>query len=41
MSARFSQSFKQQAVKKAIMRADGISVKEIANELAIGYSIVF
>ena len=38
MSARFSQSFKQQAVKKAIMRAEGISVKEIANELSIGYS---
>jgi len=38
MSAKFSQSFKQQAVKKAIMRAEGISVKDIASELSIGYS---
>jgi len=38
MSTKFSQSFKQQAVKKAIMREEGISVKKIANELLIGYS---
>jgi transposase-like protein len=38
MSTKFSQSFKQQAVKKALMREDGISVKTIANELSIGYS---
>lgn len=38
MSARFSQSFKQQAVKKAIMRSEETSVKDIASELSIGYS---
>jgi transposase-like protein len=38
MRTKFSQSFKQQAVKKSIMRAEGISVKDIANELSIGYS---
>jgi transposase-like protein len=38
MSARFSQPFKQQAVKKAIMREKGISVKDLADELSIGYS---
>jgi transposase-like protein len=38
MSAKFSQSFKKQAVKKALMRKDGISVKAIANKLSIGYS---
>ena len=38
MSVRFSLSFKQQAVKKALMREETMSVKEIANELSIGYS---
>jgi transposase len=38
MRTKFSQSFKQKAVKKSIMRAEGISVKDIANELSIGYS---
>lgn len=38
MSAKFSQSFKKQAVKKALMREDGVSVKTIANEMSVGYS---
>ena len=38
MSAKFSQSFKKQAVKKALMRKDGVSVKTIANEILVGYS---
>jgi transposase-like protein len=38
MNTKFSKSFKIQAVKKALMREDGISVKTIANELSIGYS---
>ena len=38
MNAKFSQSFKKQAVKKALMREDKVGVKTIANELSIGYS---
>ena len=38
MSTKFSKSFKKQAVKRALMRNDGVSVKAIANELLIGYS---
>jgi transposase-like protein len=38
MSAKFSQSFKKQAVKKALMREDGVSVKAIAKEISVGYS---
>lgn len=38
MSAKFSQSFKKQAVKKALMRDNGTSVKTIADEISVGYS---
>ncbi|MCF6317776.1 MAG: transposase [Proteobacteria bacterium] len=38
MGTKFSKSFKMQAVKKAITRKEGISVKDIADELSMGYS---
>lgn len=38
MSAKFSQSFKMQAVKKALSRDQGSSLKEVAESLGIGQS---
>ena len=38
MSARHTQSFKMQAVEKALSRAAGITLKEIVDELGIGSS---
>lgn len=38
MVTKFSKLFKMQAVKKALIREEGTSVKEISNELSIGYS---
>jgi len=38
MRTKFSKSFKMQAVKKVLIRDKATSVKEIANELSIGYS---
>ncbi len=38
MRARFTQSFKIQAVEKALERANGVTVKEIANDLGVGQS---
>ncbi len=38
MSQKFTQAFKIQAVEKALSRAEGVSVIEIAESLGIGYS---
>jgi len=38
MRARFTQSFKIQAVEKALSRSDSITLKEIAEELGVGLS---
>jgi len=38
MSTRYTQSFKMQAVEKALSRAAGITLKEIVDELGIGRS---
>ena len=38
MKARFTQSFKIQAVKKALERANDVSLKDIADDLRIGQS---
>ena len=38
MSTRHTQSFKMQAVEKALSRAAGITLKEIVDELGIGSS---
>jgi transposase-like protein len=38
MSQKFTQAFKIQAVEKALSRAEGISVFEIAKSLGVGYS---
>jgi transposase-like protein len=38
MSVRFTQSFKIQAVEKALNRAEGIGLKQIAESLGVGYS---
>ncbi len=38
MRARFNQSFKIQAVEKALERAKGVTVKDIADDLGVGHS---
>ncbi len=38
MSPKFSQSFKKQAVEKALNRQDNVTLKEIASSLGIGLS---
>jgi len=38
MRARFTQSFKIQAVEKALERANGVTVKDIADDLGVGHS---
>ena len=38
MRARFNQSFKSQAVEKALSRAEGISLAEMAKSLGVGNS---
>ena len=38
MNAIYTQSFKIQAVEKALSRANGISLKMIVDELGVGYS---
>ena len=38
MSPRFSQSFKKQAVEKALNRQDNTTLKEVADSLGIGLS---
>ena len=38
MRARFTQSFKIQAVEKALKRAQGVTVKDIAGDLGVGHS---
>lgn len=38
MRARFTQSFKIQAVEKALSRAEGINLAEVAESLGVGYS---
>ena len=38
MKAKFTQSFKIQAVEKALNRAEGTTLQEIADTLCVGYS---
>lgn len=38
MSSKFTQSFKIQAVEKALMREEGESIEAIANALGVGFS---
>jgi len=38
MSPRFSQSFKKQAVEKALNRQDNTTLKEVADSLGVGLS---
>jgi len=38
MRAKFTRSFKIQAVEKALSRKDGITVKEVADSLGVGHS---
>ena len=38
MNQKFTQAFKIQAVEKALSRAEGISLIEIAESLGVGYS---
>jgi len=38
MRARFTQSFKIQAVEKALERANGVTVKDTADDLGVGHS---
>lgn len=38
MTARFTNQFKQNAVKQAMMRSSGIGLKSVAENLNIGYS---
>jgi len=38
MGTKFTQSFKIQAVEKALERASDITVKEIADDLGVGHS---
>jgi transposase len=38
MQARFTQSFKIQAVEKALSRTDDTSIREVAKMLGVGYS---
>ena len=38
MRARYSQSFKRQAVEKALSRADGTTLAEITDSMGIGHS---
>jgi len=38
MRARFTQSFKIQAVEKALERANGVTLKDIATDLGVGHS---
>ena len=38
MRARYNQSFKQQAVEKALSRSDGTILAEISDSLGIGHS---
>jgi len=38
MRARFTQSFKVQAVEKALSRSDNVSVQDIADSLGVGFS---
>ena len=38
MRARFTQSFKIQAVEKALERANDVTLKNMADELGVGYS---
>ncbi len=38
MRAKFTQSFKLQAVEKALSRSEGTTLNEIANSLGIGFS---
>jgi len=38
MRARFTQSFKIQAVEKALERANDVSVQSIADDLGVGHS---
>ena len=38
MSPKFSQSFKKQAVEKALNRQDNTTLKEVADSLGVGLS---
>jgi len=38
MRAKFTQSFKTQAVEKALCRTDGIRIEDIADTLGVGFS---
>lgn len=38
MSARYNESFKRQAVEKALSRSEGATLAEISDLLGIGYS---
>lgn len=38
MSKKFSEPFKIQAVQKTLSRSEGVSVKDIADSLGVGYS---
>jgi transposase len=38
MSAKFNQGFKVQAVEKALCRADGVRIEDIADTLGVGFS---
>ncbi len=38
MSIKFTESFKIQAVEKALSRPEGVSIKDLADSLGVGYS---
>jgi len=38
MVSKFTQSFKEQAVEKALQRKEGVCIKEIADTLGVGFS---
>jgi transposase-like protein len=40
MKAKYTQAFKQQAVQKALNRADGVSLRSITDQLGVGYSTI-
>ncbi|MFT5082108.1 MAG: transposase [Lentisphaeria bacterium] len=38
MRVKFTQSFKIQAVEKALLRPNGVTIKEVADGLGVGHS---
>ncbi len=41
MRARYTQPFRMQAIEKALSRSAGIGLREIANDLGVGYSTLY